>query len=434
MRLKTPCSLLGLASLLFAVAVSAQTPKLIPVAEGWARNQINAVIFRRNSIVSHGNAQYLAFYDDSSNVVIAKRKLGDTNWEIRKTQYTGDTRDAHKSISIAVDGKGFLHMVWNQHDSALQYCRSIRPGSLELSDKSWMLNRNEERVTYPEFYNLSDGDLLFLYRDGSSGRGNLVLNRYHVKSHQWSRPQDKLIDGENVRSAYWQAAVDSRGAIHISWVWRETPDVASNHDICYAKSVDGGRTWQKTNGDKYSLPITAASAEYVWRIPEHSELINQTSMATDALGRPYIVSYWTTSRSAIPQYHLLHHNGKQWLWSQITERKVLFSLSGVGTRRIPISRPQILINGQTVVVVFRDAERGERISIATKHKDDRWRIRDLTDYSVGMWEPTFDPVVWKNKKELHLFVQRVGQGEAEGIENVPAQMISVLEWKPTRIR
>jgi hypothetical protein len=36
-------------------------------------------------------------------------------------------------------------------------------------------------VTYPEFYNLPGGDLLFLYRDGSSGMGNLVLARYHVR-------------------------------------------------------------------------------------------------------------------------------------------------------------------------------------------------------------------------------------------------------------
>jgi len=33
-------------------------------------------------------------------------------------------------------------------------------------------------------------------------------------------------------------------------------------------------------------------------------------------------------------------------------------------------------------------------------------------------------------KELNLFVQNVGQGQAEGIEDIPAQMIGVLEWRP----
>jgi hypothetical protein len=33
------------------------------------------------------------------------------------------------------------------------------------------------RVTYPEFHALPGGDLLFLYRDGGSGGGNLAMNR-----------------------------------------------------------------------------------------------------------------------------------------------------------------------------------------------------------------------------------------------------------------
>jgi hypothetical protein len=321
-------------------------------------------------------------------------------------------------------------MVWNQHDSALEYVRSIQPGSLELSEKLPMLNDHEDRVTYPEFYNLPDGNLLFLYRDGSSGRGNLVLNRYDAKTQKWSRLQDKLIDGENIRSAYWQTVVDSRGTIHISWVWRETPDVASNHDICYAKSVDGGKTWQTSNGREYQLPITATSAEYVLRIPERSELINQTSMTADEQGQPYIVSYWRSSGSNIPQYHLLYRDRRQWRTSQITDRKSAFSLSGFGTRRIPISRPLVLVVNRSVLMVFRDAERANRISIAVNTRNRGWKIHDLTSFSVGMWEPTFDPVQWQTRNQLHLFVQRVGQGEAEGIENIPASTISVLEWRP----
>jgi hypothetical protein len=93
--------------------------------------------------------------------------------------------------------------------------------------------------------------------------------------------QNNLIDGQNKRNAYWQTCIDEKGTIHVSWVWRETPDVSSNHDMCYACSKDGGITWQKSTGEKYTLPITAATAEYAVRIPQKSELINQTSMATE---------------------------------------------------------------------------------------------------------------------------------------------------------
>lgn len=258
-----------------------------------------------------------------------------------------------------------------------------------------------------------------------------MLNRYDVKSHRWSRLQDSLIDGENQRSAYWQAAVDPRGGIHVSWVWRDTPDVASNHDICYAKSLDGGKTWLKSSGEKYKLPITAASAEYVIHIPPNSELINQTSMAVDTGGQPYIVSYWRPAGSQVPQFQIVYQDGSSWRISQVTQRKLGFSLSGMGTRRIPISRPQVLVRNSTVLVVFRDIERGNRISLAvsTNLRSDVWTISDLNSESVGMWEPTYDPMVWKRKMELHLFVQSVGQGDAEGLEDVPPQMISVLEWR-----
>src|SRR4051812_30147461 len=111
----------------------AGTARLVRVGEGWAKNQINTVIFRRNSVISRGEMQYVAFYDAEARVVLAKRRLGTTQWEVRRTQYTGDASDAHRSISIGVDAEGFLHVVWNQHDSPLQYCRSLRPGSLELS-------------------------------------------------------------------------------------------------------------------------------------------------------------------------------------------------------------------------------------------------------------------------------------------------------------
>ena len=76
--------------------------------------------------------------------------------------------------------------------------------------------------------------------------------------------QDVLIDGEKERNAYWQLYIDNANTIHVSWVWRETPDVATNHDLCYACSHDGGVTWEKSTGEKYRLPITVRNAEYVW--------------------------------------------------------------------------------------------------------------------------------------------------------------------------
>jgi len=409
-------------------------PRIVPVAEGWAKNSVNATIFRVNSVTTHGDTQYIAFYEEDSRVVLAKRKLGTKNWQIRKTLFKGDTGDAHNSISIAVDGSGLLHMSWDHHCDPLRYCRAVAPGSLELTDQMPMTGQNENKVTYPEFYNLPDGDLLFLYRDGGSGRGNTMLNRYHVKTGKWSVVEHPLIDGQGERNAYTnQIAVDKDGTWHISWCWRETGDVASNHDICYARSADGGRTWQKSTGEKYALPITADSAEYACRIPQKSELINQTSMTVNSVGWPLISTYWRQEGTKVPQYHLIYHDGKNWQTVQVGHRKSAFTLSGGGTKRLQMSRPKILSGaGDKLYMIFRDAERGNRVSVAISEDPKRinWRIEDLTSESVGEWEPSFDPILWQRKNILHLFLQKVNQKDRDVLENIPPQIVSVLEWTP----
>lgn len=429
----------GVWILLAALPLFSQTTpreRLVPIATGWAKNQVNTVIFRKNSVTSFRGIQYAAFYDENSRVVIAKRKLGSTDWTIKATSLTGNTADAHNSISIAVDGRGVVHLSWNNHNTPLKYARANAPGSLEFEEAKIIGDEFERRATYPEFYNLPNGGLLFLYRDGASGSGSLVLNRYDLKPTRWSRVQSDLIDGENKRNAYPQTTVDARGTIHISWVWRESPDVATNHDLCYARSRDGGKTWERSNGQKYELPITAATAEYIWRIPQNNELINQTSMAADAEGNPYIATYWRGRDSNIPQYRLVYFDGAKWQTSQIGERRTPFTLSGGGTKRIPISRPQVIVaaNGgkRKVIVIFRDAERGSRVSAAVCDglPGCKWAIRDLTEKSVGMWEPTYDQSLWSRKRELHLFTQFVGQGDAETLEETAPQMVSILEWKP----
>lgn len=406
----------------------------VEVAEGWASNSVNAVIFRKNALVSFRDTQFIAFYDAEGTVVLGKRRIGAGQWQLKQTPYKGNVRDAHNCISIMVDGAGYLHMAWDHHNDPLHYCRSTAPGSLELTAQMPMTGRTEGRVSYPEFYRMPDGDLLFFYRNGESGNGNLVINRYGSATGKWSQLQNNLIDGEGLRNAYWQACVDGAGTIHVSWVWRESPDVASNHDLGYARSRDCGMTWEKSTGEKYSLPINAANAEYACRIPQNSELINQTSMTTNAGGNPYIATYWSDPGGHLPQYRVVYRDATGWKTANLGFRETPFSLSGGGTKRIPISRPQLLAWGkgkkQKAALIFRDEERGSRVSaaICKNLRRNKWKIRDLTLASAGSWEPTFDTELWKEKGMLNLFLQNVTQIDGEGRADVPPQMIKVLEW------
>ena len=430
------------AALLAGCAAPAVT--LVDVADGWADNSVNAVAFRRDALVSHGDAQYIAFYDKDANVVLGRRTLGTDAWQLARTQYRGNARDAHNSISIMVDGAGILHMAWDHHNGRLRYARALAAGSLVLGAEQPMTGRLEDSVTYPEFHRLADGDLVFMYRDGGSGRGNLVVNRYDVRTMQWARLHDNLIDGEGRRSAYWQACVDDAGTLHVSWTWRESPDVASNHDLAYARSRDGGMTWERTDGTRYRLPITAATAEYALRIPQGSDLINQTSMAADGNGRPYIASYWRAAGATVPQYHIVHHDGG---WRDIELglgdvglRRTPFSLSGLGTKAIPIARPRIVVDRLgRVALLIRDVERGGKVSVVTGNAARRrWTVTDLTSFSVGAWEPALDTELWRRTGQLHLFVQDVRQADNTDNANNAGRAgragaptpVRVLQWRP----
>lgn len=408
---------------------------LIPVDKGWSNNSVNVTVFRKNSLLTAGNTQYISYYSPDSCLMLAKRDLDSTAWTIYKTQYKGNVNDAHNSICIMVDGDGYLHVSWDHHGTPLRYAKSLKPNSLELGGEESMTGLHESDVTYPEFSKLPDGNLIFMYRDGRSGSGNLVINKYDCKSKKWSQIQNNLISGEGKRNAYWQAYVDSQGIIHVSWVWRETWLVESNHDMCYARSDDGGITWKNSKGEKYNLPITAHTAEYICYIPQNSELINQTSMTTDHCGNPYIATYWREKDSDIPQYHVIFHNGKQWHTLNLNFRETPFSLKGGGTKRIPISRPLIISQSDEGVnatgVIFRDEERSSKASIAicTDLENNTWEVRDLTEFALGSWEPTFDTELWKMKQELHLFIQNVEQVDGEGRANLLPQRIQVLELK-----
>ena len=472
------------------------TTLLTEIGPGYSSTSVNTAVFRTNSVITHGDTQYASYYNPDGYVTLAKRELGTTDWTVAPTQYKGNVSDGHNVISMGVDGEGYLHVAFDHHGHPLHYARSKAPGSLELGEMEPMTGIDEGNVTYPEFYTLSNGDLLFIYRSGASGRGNMAINRYDVATRTWQRVQDSLIDGEEERSPYGQFYHDANDVMHVSWVWRETWLVETNHDLCYARSSDGGRTWQRSDGTDYTLPITASNAEYAWRIPQNSELINQTSMTADAASHPYIVTYWretsdqeplqggqasslsqtseqgaqasslsqtseqgahpsslsqnseqgaqasslsqtseqggqasSLSTGSIPQYRVIWHDGHKWHSRQITDRKTPFSLSGGGTKMIPVSRPRVVADGDYIAMIFRDKERGSRVSIAetTTGAEGDWTVTDLTDFDVDAWEPSIDTDLWRAQKKLHIFVQPTSQGDGERVIDRTPTPVSILE-------
>jgi hypothetical protein len=408
----------------------------------FAGSSVNVVANIRQSVVTHGETQFAAYYDADGFMVLARRALNSNTqpapaWETRRTVHRGNVADAHNSISLAIDGAGFLHVSWDHHGNPLNYARSTAPGSLELAPKSSMTTERETNVTYPQFFALPSGDLLFLYRDGSSGRGSLVLNRYETATQTWLTVQRNLINGEGKRSPYWTMTVDRAGTLHLAWNWRESPDVATNHDLAYARSTDAGHTWAHSDSTPQPLPITAATAGYAARIPQNSNLMNPPFITTDVQNRPYILNYWSPDPDAAPQFQILRHDGRAWRHIDGPKRSDKFSLSGGGTKRPPISRGILLISSATATelhLIYRDDTQQGRIIAASRldRENAPWSAQPLTTESVGAWEPSFDAHAWDKTQQLHMLVQHAEQrdGNDRSAAPTPPTQISVLTWTP----
>ena len=410
--------------------------RITTVGPGWARTSVNAPIFRKDALTSDGTHQYVAFYDDDMALVVARRTLGDTRWDCTATGFAGRPRDAHNAISLIVDDSGCLHLAWDHHDSPLRYARSVSPGALAFGPEEPMLDRDEAAVTYPEFHPLPSGDLLFAYRDGESGDGTLLLNRYDAVSGTWSRAHGRLLDGEGERSAYWQLHVDAVGTVHLSWIWRESLDVATNHDIHYARSTTGGESWTDVHDHPLRTPITARNTPPIWPVAQGSNLINQTSLVADHEGTPSIATYFRAAEGGVTDIHVITFDSpsRRWTAEAVTQRTGDFSLRGVGTKSVPISRPQIVAErrrGQHWLhVLYRDDDIGEGAVLASSNRSagTTWTSTPLPGGPLDRWEPNIDSRLWRSRGQLHVYLQQVGQLDQEGVdEQQPATDVRVLE-------
>lgn len=421
------------------LALASPAPQVLPIGPGFAGSSVNVVAGLQNTLFTDGDMQFAAFYAPDGVVVLARRRLADTAWETVRTRFTGNVADAHHTIAIAVDGAGFLHVAWSHHGNPLNYARGVAPRSLQLGEKRSMTGSHEDRVTYPQFVRMPAGDLLFFYRDGRSGQGNLVLNRYIVATEKWTQVHPNLIDGEGRRSAYPTVMADRDGVLHLAWNWRDTPDVATNHDLAYAQSSDGGATWKSIAGAPLAIPLTAENADYALRIPTNRSLMNPPAITADAEGRPCLADYWCPEGSDVPQYHVVRHDGKRWNVLQVTHRTTPFVLAGTATKRPPLSRSVLLSQksegGRTsLVLVYRDDEQRERIVAAScsdiAARKPVWSFCLLSEEPVGAWEPSLDPEQSLRMGHLSMLIQRVEQrdGDDRAAAAVPPTPVSVLTW------
>lgn len=425
-------SLCVLATTLTAFAQGLPNVRRFPIGMAWANDAVNADVFRVSSVISGGGYQFACYYAPDAHVVVARRKLNDSHWDIAVQKFTGNVKDAHNDIVLGISSDGLVHISYDHHGAPLHYRVSSKPYDIHsFGPEIPMTGDTEHKVTYPQFIPAPgpNGTLYFFYRDGSSGNGNLCVNRYDTDTKSWSTIAHPLVDGENKCNPYWwRPAIAKDGTIHLAWCWRDTGDAATNHDICYVQSRDQGKIWIRSDGKPQEIPITQENAEVVLPIPHRSNLINQCSATVDSHGHPHLAQYFNDA-TGNPQYFDIYFDGHHWHKVQVSHRKQKFSLSGGGSLAIPISRPEIAAASDgTMLIITRQAETGGGIRLYHSDRSfQHWQTIDLINDDLGNWEPTYDLIRWRDHGILSLFVLPVEQANHERTTHFGPHMASIVE-------
>ena len=202
-----------------------------------------------------------------------------------------------------------------------------------------MIGTQENRTTYPLFLRGQDDQFLFTYRDGQSGNGNQIYNVYDTKNKTWGRLFDRpLTDGEGKRNAYFVGPIKGPdGYFHLTWVWRESPDAATNHDLSYARSKDLINWETGANSRPLILPITLEDSDIVDPVPQHGGIINgNTKIGFDDQGR-VTISYHKNDVNNYTQPWTARLENNQWKRYQITNWPWHWDFGGGGTLVFAIS-------------------------------------------------------------------------------------------------
>jgi len=221
----------------------------------------------------------------------------------------------HTQPSIAVDREGHLHVAYNMHNMPWQYAVSRKPHNIEDWEfRGEALSRQRlqafarkddshdfrgpgrgaipgNQITYPRFFTNPQGEIYLSYRFAVYPARNWParvlgggLARYDVADRSWtpiggvvprSRADVAVAEDEEPPAAtvfamepnwvvYMPAiAFDGHGGMHVAWLWRQGGPGRTVSRPSYAFSPDGGRTFQRSDGTPYELPIGLESAEQI---------------------------------------------------------------------------------------------------------------------------------------------------------------------------
>lgn len=396
---------------------------------------INGQTFQEQAVATCQGHQYAAYFDAQGRPCLARRRLPGDAWEqIHFDDYRIRHNDVHNVAVLGIcEADGTIHLAFDHHNSPLHY-RVSKPGVASRPEQfAWraelfgpttdMLDGRQplSRLTYPMFVSAPEGGLQLFFRIGGSGNGDWHLAEYEPSAAAWRMlgvvlSKDGRFQDSTTRCAYPNGLdYDPQGRLHLSWCWRESPGLATNHDLMYGGSGDGGRTWKNTAGEPIGKagerPMRVDSPGVtVWEIPFGWGMMNQLTQAADGDGRLHVIVWQNPPDAAAADpdlnawryYHYWRETDGPW-------RRQATGLFG--------RKPRLVVSseGDAVLVFtkgdnreYHGTDHGGRLTLATATSAagwSDWRIVFTSDDEfVG--EPRVDLPRWQAERILSVYAQQ----------------------------
>ncbi len=400
------------------------------IGDMFSGSYINVNIARDMALVSNNGYQYISYYNSEGYLVVARRKLDQTYFE--KYWVPEDSNfflaDPHNYISMQIDGKGYIHLAFGNHNSPLKYARSKYPYDISkweiLSEFSG--DKEESYVTYVSFLKINNGDLLAFFRNGPHGIGNYTLYYYNTRGKSWQKLYSPFITDYGNSSPYlWRPIFSPQGTIHLAWTARLSnfKDLSdspfkkagfsgfTNKNIYYAKSDDRGISWENSSNSSYNVPLCISCvlpSEIIQEIPMGEDFFNHYGSDYDSKGNPHFVYTKRDNKSYVQQWHL-YFNGERWVNNQVTDYKQKIEWTNPqqsGRASTDITRPSLLVSKDNhAIVISRSKEYNNIIEFYLSDKSyDNWTRIVVYNGSVGGWEPQADMDLWHSSEKINLLL------------------------------
>lgn len=321
-------------------------------------------------VYTSGDTQWVAYYNPNHQMTVAQRQLPQGPWRycVLDEQVKWDS---HNAITMIRDSKGVLHISGNMHASALVFFETDESGDVStLHRVKSLTGADEVHVTYPRFIRLKDGRILFHYRTGRSGDGNEIYNVLGDDG-RWSRYLDQPLTlgrdaaGTTMNAYMLDPVTDASGNYHVIWVWRNTGDCSSNHDLSHAWSPDL-KNWYSQSGKAVQLPISVDNKDLIVDdAPVKGGMLNGgQKIGFDAQDRP-MIAYYKYSEDGNSNFYLARWEDGAWKKVQITDSGWRWDFNGGGTiiTQMNVGTPVQEPGGEITVVCTRFyPERGAKVS------------------------------------------------------------------------